>query len=240
MLFANNQVAVRTREEKFRISVHLLHQVCKTHNLKISFKETKTLEFLCCINPRNFVTSLNLSQVRDWLLCPLVYVAILITWNKFSYSYNISYSIFIDHKFIPVSKLLFMKYYIVTIYGCDYRRGLNWWMYLLTTYTHHSKPQVIAALWLISTLYKSPQHPLSLYPACCVISRSLVTASKSGDSSTSRALVLSSQPPMQNSTLNCQLTTNWVAPVFFKVTLRHGLHRKYPRFHCFSPTVPPA
>jgi hypothetical protein len=46
---------------------------------------------------------------------------------------------------------------------CDYRRGVNWWMYLLTDYTHHSELQVITALSLISTFYKSPQHPLSLF-----------------------------------------------------------------------------
>jgi hypothetical protein len=86
------------------------------------------------------------------------------------------------------------------------RRVMDWWMVLLTTYTHHSE-QVITALLLISILKKSPQHPLNLFfPACCVISRSLATASDSGDSSTSHAQVLFSQPPVQNSTLNWQLT----------------------------------
>jgi hypothetical protein len=27
---------------------------------------------------------------------------------------------------------------IVTILKCDYRRGLDWWLDLLNTYTHHS------------------------------------------------------------------------------------------------------
>jgi hypothetical protein len=48
---------------------------------------------------------------------------------------------------------------------CDYRRGLNLWMDLLTTYTHHSELQVIRAPSLISTFYKSPQHLLSLFQA---------------------------------------------------------------------------
>jgi hypothetical protein len=53
---------------------------------------------------------------------------------------------------------------------------------LMTTYTHHSELPVITALSLISTLYTSPQKPLSLFPACYVfISRSLATASNSGD-----------------------------------------------------------
>jgi hypothetical protein len=46
---------------------------------------------------------------------------------------------------------------------CDYRRGMDWWMNLLTTYTHDSELQAITALSVISTLYKSPQHPLNLF-----------------------------------------------------------------------------
>jgi hypothetical protein len=76
-------------------------------------------------------------------------------------------------------------------------------MDLLNTYTHDSKLQIITALSLISTLYKWPQHPLSLSPAYVFISRSLGTASNSGDSSTSRAQVLSLQPPART-----QLSTN--------------------------------
>jgi hypothetical protein len=69
----------------------------------------------------------------------------------------------------------------------------------LTTYTHDSELQAITAPPLISTIHQSPQHPLSRFPACCVfISRSLAAASASGDSSASRALVLSSQTPVQN------------------------------------------
>jgi hypothetical protein len=82
----------------------------------------------------------------------------------------------------------------------DYRRGMDWWMDLLTTYTHHSELQVITALSLISTVYKSPQHPLSLFSACCIlISRFLGKASNNGDSSASRAQVFLLQPPMHNS-----------------------------------------
>jgi hypothetical protein len=79
---------------------------------------------------------------------------------------------------------------------------MNLWMHLLTTYTRHSKLQVIT---VISTIYKSPQHPLK-FPACCVFtSRSLTMASNSGDSSAPRTHVLSSQFPLQNSCLNWQL-----------------------------------
>jgi hypothetical protein len=90
----------------------------------------------------------------------------------------------------------------------DYARDMEWCMDLLTAYTHNLELQVITALSLISTLHKSPQHPISLFVACCVfIGRSLATASNSGDSSASRARVLSSQPPVQNSTLNY---LNWL------------------------------
>jgi hypothetical protein len=76
-----------------------------------------------------------------------------------------------------VSTLLsFAKQNIVMCRG-DYRRGLDWWMDLLTPYTHDWELQVITAPSLISTILKSPQHPLSLFPAWCVFtSRSLSTA----------------------------------------------------------------
>jgi hypothetical protein len=77
---------------------------------------------------------------------------------------------------------------------------------LLTTYTctRDSELQAITAPALISTIHISPQHPLSHFPTCCVFtSRSLATASNSGDSSASRAQLLSSQ-------LNYQLATDHI------------------------------
>jgi hypothetical protein len=86
---------------------------------------------------------------------------------------------------------------------CDYRRDMDWWMDLLTTYTPHSELQEIIALSLIFTLYKS-LHGKSP-PVCSVFtSRSVATASNNGDSSTSRPQVRSSQPPIQNR-IHCQL-----------------------------------
>jgi hypothetical protein len=67
----------------------------------------------------------------------------------------------------------------------DYRRGLDWCMDLLATYTPASELQAVTAQPLISTVAVKP------LPACCVFtSRSLTTASNSGDSSASRAQVL--------------------------------------------------
>jgi hypothetical protein len=58
---------------------------------------------------------------------------------------------------------------ILSRFRGEYRRCMD----LLTTYTHHSELHVTTALSLISTLYRSSQHPLSLLPVCCVfISRS--------------------------------------------------------------------
>jgi hypothetical protein len=63
-----------------------------------------------------------------------------------------------------ISKLFQVVHTVLSrIYVCDYRRGLNWWMDLLTTYTHNSEPQVITAPSLIPTILKLPKHPLSLF-----------------------------------------------------------------------------
>jgi hypothetical protein len=77
---------------------------------------------------------------------------------------------------------------------CDYRRGTDWILDLLITYTHNSELQVITASLLISTLYKSLHAKFS--PACNVFnSPSLATASNSGDSLASRAQIHSTQLP---------------------------------------------
>ena len=64
--------------------------------------------------------------------------------------------------------------------------------------TRHSQLHVITTLSLISTLYSSPQCPLSLLQSAVFTSRSLATALNSGDSSASRAKVLTSPTLVQN------------------------------------------
>jgi hypothetical protein len=54
---------------------------------------------------------------------------------------------------------------------------MDWLLDVLTTYTHHSELQVITALSQISTLYDSPQHPLSLFQPAVFTSRSPAKAS---------------------------------------------------------------
>jgi hypothetical protein len=45
---------------------------------------------------------------------------------------------------------------------------MDWLMDLLTTCIHHSELQVITASLLISTIHRSPEQPLSLFPAYCL------------------------------------------------------------------------
>jgi hypothetical protein len=89
-----------------------------------------------------------------------------------------------------VTDLTWRKFATIHTYchdlGFDYRRSLDWRIGLLTTCTHHSGLRVITAPLLISKIDRWPQHPLSLFPACCVFnSCSLATASNSEDSSAS-------------------------------------------------------
>jgi hypothetical protein len=101
--------------------------------------------------------------------------------------------------------------------GTDYRRASNWWMDLLTTWYTHLET---TAPPLISTIHKPLKHTLSLFQPAVFTSRSLATASNSGNSSASRAQVLSSQPPVQNS-------TQLIAPTVLVIIYRHGPHRKH-------------
>jgi hypothetical protein len=122
----------------------------------------------------------------------------------------------------------------VTIYGCDYGRGMDWILDLLTLL------RVITASPLISTFYKSLLQTLNLLQsAVSWTSRSLATASNSGDFSVSRAQVAC------RARLNCQSSTNnWQLPtsnsgtrLTLLITFRQEPHRKQ-LFHYYSPTVP--
>jgi hypothetical protein len=75
---------------------------------------------------------------------------------------------------------------------------LDWILDLLTSYAHHSELQVITTLSLISTIHKSLHAKCS--SACSAFkSRSLATASNTGDSSALRAQVT----PVQRIFRNC-------------------------------------
>jgi hypothetical protein len=80
----------------------------------------------------------------------------------------------------------------------------------LTTCTHHSDLQVIIILSLISTLYKSPQHLLSLFrPALSSLAvpwQLLLTA----EILQLHALMSSYHSRLCRTHVNCQPSTNWV------------------------------
>jgi hypothetical protein len=99
---------------------------------------------------------------------------------------------------------------------------------LLTTCRHHSELQVITCLSLISILHKLPQHPVSLFPTCCVSnSSSLAMASNSRDSSASRAHIITSRRICCNSTLvNSQFNYSAISsqPVLQSSTQLPTLH----------------
>jgi hypothetical protein len=110
-------------------------------------------------------------------------------------------------------------------------------MDILTTYTHKSELEVITALSLIYTLYKSLHAKYS--PACSAFSRCLVTALNNGDSSASVLTPLLFGEYQANWTFNwtvapsllslpcrTQLSTDWVAPIIFLVTPLHGPDKK--------------
>jgi hypothetical protein len=59
--------------------------------------------------------------------------------------------------FVPPESFKSDKIYACVEYDYKYIRGLDWWIYLLT---HDSKLQAITASPLISTIHKSPRHPL--------------------------------------------------------------------------------
>jgi hypothetical protein len=113
-------------------------------------------------------------------------------------------------------------------------------MDLLSTSTQDSWILLIITPSLIFTLYKSLQHTLSSFVCCVCTSRSLVTASNSGDSS---AFAL--KPFLNGGSLHTAsflhrfpYRTDLVVPVIFLITPRHGPRRQH-RFSvaCVSVTA---
>jgi hypothetical protein len=106
----------------------------------------------------------------------------------------------------------------------DYRRGLHSWMDLLATYTHDPELQVITAPLLISTIHKSPRHPLKfLQPAVSSLAvpwQRFLTV---------EILQLHA---LRSSLHKLPYIIDLAAPIVFKVTPRHG-----PRTNTSFPTV---
>jgi hypothetical protein len=108
---------------------------------------------------------------------------------------------------------------VISLVRVNVERGLDWRSDLWATYTRSSVLNVIRAPSLISTLYKSPQHPLNLFQVCCVFNnRSLVTASNCEVFSSLRSHFHSSQPHVQN----------WLGRLYcLPLTPRHGPRRQH-------------
>jgi hypothetical protein len=126
-----------------------------------------------------------LCKIRDFLCGECLYCAVLssntVSFGRFVPTFRTN--------ILPpssVHKWSWRKYF--HIYGCDYRRVMDWWMNLLITYTHHTELQVITALSLISTRYKSLLQLLCLRRYCTANIPQLNYSA------------ISSQPPLQNST----------------------------------------
>jgi uncharacterized membrane protein YozB (DUF420 family) len=108
---------------------------------------------------------------------------------------------------------------------CGYRRGMDRRMDLLTIFIHHSELQVITAPLPVSTIHRSPQHPLSSFPACCVFN-SLAMASNNGDYPPSSAHVITVR----------RISRNWTHSADLGFSLySHGAHLN--RKHCFQQSV---
>jgi hypothetical protein len=86
----------------------------------------------------------------------------------------------------------------------------------LNTYTHGSELQAITVPPLISTIDKSPHHLLRLFQLAVSSPAVLVTASKSGDSSTCT---------LKSCLHSLPYRTDLVGPVLFLITPRHGPSR---------------
>jgi hypothetical protein len=110
-------------------------------------------------------------------------------------------------------------HYILSRDMCNYRQCLDWWMDLLTTYTHDWKVQIITALPLISTIHRSPQHPLSLFQSA--VSSPAVPWQRF---LTVEIFQLHALRSSRNS-LPCRTQLNWLCPLL--ITSRHGPHRKH-------------
>jgi hypothetical protein len=107
---------------------------------------------------------------------------------------------------------------------------MYWWLDLLTTYTHDSELQAITAPPLISTFYKSQQHPLSLFqpavssqtvPCHRLLTVEILQLHALKSSLSGGSLPTASFPH------RLPYRTDLVAPLVFLITPFHGPSRKH-------------
>jgi hypothetical protein len=125
-----------------------------------------------------------------------------------------------NHRILIFHSDLFLKMHVVTIYECDYTRGLDWWIGFtddlntpLRTTSNYSANANLHTLQITTA-------PATLFSACCVFNNhSLATASNSGDSSSSRAHVVSVRRIVRNWTVN-----STIAPSLLSLPCRAQLN----------------
>jgi hypothetical protein len=127
---------------------------------------------------------------------------LILPWRRWWYVTPKRVLIFNGLHVVIVQKIVLSRFL------CNYRRSLDWWIDLLTTYTHPSELQVITVLSLITAIYKSPAHAKS--PV--FIRHFLPPASNSGNSSASCVQAVLSQPRVQNSTHSTTAPTHLSLP----------------------------
>jgi hypothetical protein len=111
---------------------------------------------------------------------------------------------------------LFRGFEIIVTCMNDSRRGLDWRMGLLVTYTHDSEVQVIRAPPLISIIHRSPQHTVSLFQTD--ISSSVLPSQR-------HLTVEILQFHALESSLHRLPYRDLFAPIVSKITSRHGPRR---------------
>jgi hypothetical protein len=104
-------------------------------------------EILCLKKPMTLDSAHNNSHIYDHTVH-----LILVSFPRYILR------VFVDGVSLTEISLYYHDFWCATV-----RRGMDWILDLLTTYTHHSELQAITALSLISTIHSSPQHPLSLF-----------------------------------------------------------------------------
>jgi hypothetical protein len=161
-----------------------------------------------------------------------MYLLYIITWQK----YNVIWLAWEEDR----------NFFILSQFRSDYRWDMDWSMDLLNTFTHHLELQVITVSLLMSTLHKSPQHPLKLcQPAVSspAISWQWLLTADILQFQMLRISLHSLLCRTRLSTSNCliprlaaispgflftsRLSTNWVAPPVFLTTSLHEPSRKH-------------
>jgi hypothetical protein len=101
---------------------------------------------------------LSRNEVKNCGAIPPLTPYLFLAWCSISYAQGQFYL----YLLWPVSRKYAPHKYSRVVLS-NHRRGLDWILDFLTTYRHEQELQAITAPPLISTIHKSPRHPLSLF-----------------------------------------------------------------------------